>query len=103
VDSSETCVAVTVYNIALGYGVKIGDAVAIPEPYVQNVDVHHKEKVNTVPVNALEPLYYIGADYSCPELRFALSCFERTAKIFGLGTTCKSSSLPYQLQPVFIV
>ncbi|XP_064641603.1 tetratricopeptide repeat protein 5-like isoform X2 [Lineus longissimus] len=45
VDSQETCVAVTTYNIALGYGVKIGDAVAIPEPFVQDVDVHHKDKV----------------------------------------------------------
>ena len=33
-----TCVAVTLYNIAQGQGVIIGDSVAIPEPYVTKVN-----------------------------------------------------------------
>lgn len=41
VDDDETCLPVTVYNIAQGSGVKIGDSVAIPEPYLQNVKVNH--------------------------------------------------------------
>ena len=39
VDSEATCVAVNVYNIAPGYGVKIGDSVAIPEPYFGSVTI----------------------------------------------------------------
>ncbi|CAH1779557.1 unnamed protein product [Owenia fusiformis] len=39
VDEEETCFPVNVYNVAPGYGVKIGDSVAIPEPFVQLVDV----------------------------------------------------------------
>lgn len=46
VDEEETCIPVSVYNIAQGCGVKIGDSVAIPEPFVQKVDVKHKDKVN---------------------------------------------------------
>ena len=45
VDREGTCVSCTIYNIAPGYGVKIGDAVAVAEPYVQDVDVSHKDKV----------------------------------------------------------
>lgn len=44
VDDEETCLPVTVYNIAQGSGVKIGDSVAIPEPYLQNVKVNHKNQ-----------------------------------------------------------
>nr|XP_022337699.1 tetratricopeptide repeat protein 5-like isoform X2 [Crassostrea virginica] len=44
VDEEETCLPVTVYNIAQGCGVKIGDSVAIPEPYLQNVKVNHKNQ-----------------------------------------------------------
>ena len=46
VDQEGTCVSVTIYNIAPGYGVKIGDSVAIPEPFVQDVDVQYKDKVS---------------------------------------------------------
>lgn len=46
VDDDETCLPVTVYNIAQGSGVKIGDSVAIPEPYLQNVKVNHKNQVS---------------------------------------------------------
>nr|KAG5707484.1 hypothetical protein BaRGS_011988 [Batillaria attramentaria] len=40
----ETCIPVTVYNMVQGGGVKIGDSVAIPEPFVQVVKVDHKDK-----------------------------------------------------------
>lgn len=46
VDDDEICLPVTVYNIAQGSGVKIGDSVAIPEPYLQNVKVNHKNQVS---------------------------------------------------------
>ena len=45
VDKDSMCVAVTVYNIASGYGVKIGDSVAIPEPYLQTINVTYKDQV----------------------------------------------------------
>lgn len=45
-DEEETCLPVNVYNIAQGSGVKIGDSVAIPEPYIQRVKVKHKDSVS---------------------------------------------------------
>ncbi|KAK6185969.1 hypothetical protein SNE40_008094 [Patella caerulea] len=42
VDSEGTCYPVNVYNIAPGQGMKIGDTVAIPEPYLQPIHVNHK-------------------------------------------------------------
>ena len=45
-DEEETCLPVNVYNIAQGSGVKIGDSVAIPEPYIQHVKVKHKSNVS---------------------------------------------------------
>ena len=47
VDKTSTCYSVTVYNIATGYGVKIGDSVAIPEPFLQSVDFTYKEQVGS--------------------------------------------------------
>jgi len=41
-DKKLTCWSVTVYNIAQGKGVIIGDTVAIPEPYVQEIKVNYK-------------------------------------------------------------
>ncbi|XP_011499359.1 PREDICTED: tetratricopeptide repeat protein 5-like [Ceratosolen solmsi marchali] len=38
VDEEKTCMAVTLYNLAKGKGVIIGDSVAIPEPYL----IHHQ-------------------------------------------------------------
>lgn len=38
VDEEKTCIAVTVYNLAKGRGVTVGDSVAIPEPFV----IHQK-------------------------------------------------------------
>jgi len=42
VDKDSTCFSVTVYNLAQGNGVIIGDSVAIPEPYVQGTDIKRK-------------------------------------------------------------
>ncbi|XP_005111071.1 tetratricopeptide repeat protein 5 [Aplysia californica] len=41
-DEDQTCVAVTVYNLAQGAGMKIGDRMAIPEPCVKKVKLSHK-------------------------------------------------------------
>ncbi|XP_020300277.1 tetratricopeptide repeat protein 5-like [Pseudomyrmex gracilis] len=38
VDEHKTCIIVTVYNLAKGRGVTVGDSVGIPEPFV----LHHK-------------------------------------------------------------
>lgn len=43
-DKEQTTVAVTVYNLAGGKGVIIGDAVAIPEPFYSKVNVSYKGK-----------------------------------------------------------
>jgi hypothetical protein len=45
VDKEETCVAITVYNLAQGKGVIIGDTVAVPEPYLTKVHFKYKQKV----------------------------------------------------------
>ncbi|XP_014218668.1 tetratricopeptide repeat protein 5-like [Copidosoma floridanum] len=38
IDKEKTCVAVTLYNLAQGKGVTVGDSVAIPEPFL----IHHQ-------------------------------------------------------------
>lgn len=38
VDEEKTCMAVTLYNLAKGKGVTVGDSVAIPEPFL----THHQ-------------------------------------------------------------
>ncbi|XP_026273485.1 tetratricopeptide repeat protein 5 [Frankliniella occidentalis] len=43
-DKQQNTVAVSVYNLAEGKGVIIGDAVAIPEPYFFQKHVSHKDK-----------------------------------------------------------
>lgn len=48
VDKEGTCVSVTVYNLAEGKGVIIGDSVAIPEPFVTDVKLSYKNKVRIV-------------------------------------------------------
>lgn len=45
VDKFGTCVCVTIYNLAEGKGVIIGDSVAIPEPFVTEVKFTYNEKV----------------------------------------------------------
>lgn len=46
VDKEGSCVAVTVFNLAEGKGVIIGDSVAIPEPFMTDVDFKYKENVS---------------------------------------------------------
>ncbi|EDO45981.1 predicted protein [Nematostella vectensis] len=45
VDKSDLCLPVTVYNMASGAGFVVGDAIAIPEPYVQVTDFTEDGKV----------------------------------------------------------
>lgn len=46
VDKTGTCVVVTIFNLADGKGVIIGDSVAIPEPFVTDVDFNYKDNVS---------------------------------------------------------
>lgn len=55
VDKQGTCVVVTVFNLAEGKGVIIGDSVAIPEPFVTDVDFTYKQDVS---------LYYMSFYFS---------------------------------------
>lgn len=43
IDKTGTVIVTTVFNLADGKGVIIGDSVAIPEPYVTDVDFRYKE------------------------------------------------------------
>jgi len=45
VDKDLSCVVVSVYNLAQGRGPIIGDAVAIPEPYLTNIDAKYIKQV----------------------------------------------------------
>ena len=45
VDRDTTCVCVTIYNIGTGHGMKIGDSVAIPEPWCEEVDMETESGV----------------------------------------------------------
>jgi len=42
-DRQNQCCAVTIYNLSTDCGFNIGDSLAIPEPYVQDVDLQHKD------------------------------------------------------------
>ncbi|ENN80500.1 hypothetical protein YQE_03080, partial [Dendroctonus ponderosae] len=42
IDKSETIIVTTLYNLAAGKGVIIGDRVAIPQPLVTDIDFHYK-------------------------------------------------------------
>lgn len=44
VDSNESSMVVTVYNLAQGKGVLIGDYVAIPEPYLSHIRINFENK-----------------------------------------------------------
>ena len=46
VDKEGTCIPVSVYNIATENGVKIGDSVAIPEPWVEHINFQYKDHVS---------------------------------------------------------
>lgn len=39
IDSTSNCIAVSVFNLAVGKGMIVGDSVAIPEPFIQNHEV----------------------------------------------------------------
>ena len=39
IDQQASCVAVCIYNLSTTYGLKTGDSVAIPEPYLMTVEV----------------------------------------------------------------
>ncbi|ERL92004.1 tetratricopeptide repeat protein 5 [Dendroctonus ponderosae] len=43
IDKSETIIVTTLYNLAAGKGVIIGDRVAIPQPLVTDIDFHYKD------------------------------------------------------------
>lgn len=45
IDKNKTCVGVTVYNIAPGWGVKIGDSVAIPQPHYRHFNFTYRDEV----------------------------------------------------------
>lgn len=45
VDKDLVCIVVSVYNLAQGRGPVIGDSVAIPEPYLSQIDVTYKNQV----------------------------------------------------------
>jgi len=61
VDSESTCCSVTVYNLVQGWGVKIGDSVAIPEPFLQRVNVQHQDLVNAlISVLIVKRLYTVS-------------------------------------------
>ncbi len=46
-DSSGECAAVTVFNFADRFGFLLGDAVAIPEPFVSDVCATFKDQVKS--------------------------------------------------------
>lgn len=48
VDEEKTCIAVTVYNLAKGRGVTVGDSVAIPEPFVIHQKFSYLNNVNII-------------------------------------------------------
>ena len=46
VDGNESSMVITVYNLAQGKGVLIGDYVAIPEPYLSHICINFENKVH---------------------------------------------------------
>lgn len=53
-DKNEDCVAVSVFNLAIGKGVIVGDSVALPEPYLEEVNLQLDEQVLFVPVTSVQ-------------------------------------------------
>ena len=45
-DAAGTCFPVTLYNLKAGYGVVVGDTVAIPEPFLQSTDFIENKQVS---------------------------------------------------------
>lgn len=48
VDEQKTCIVVTVYNLAKGRGVTVGDSVGIPEPFVIHQKFSYMNNVSIV-------------------------------------------------------
>lgn len=44
VDKDSNCIIVCLYNLSTSYGFKTGDSVAIPEPYIMQVDLEHSDR-----------------------------------------------------------
>ncbi|KAL0272819.1 UNVERIFIED_CONTAM: hypothetical protein PYX00_005650 [Menopon gallinae] len=60
VDQNEESIVVTVYNLAEGKGVLIGDYVAVPEPYLSNVKISFENKDYTFnSVRVVSPLVMV--------------------------------------------
>lgn len=47
-DEQKTCIVVTVYNLAKGRGVTVGDSVGIPEPFVIHQKFSYMNNVSIV-------------------------------------------------------
>lgn len=47
-DEQKTCIVVTVYNLAKGRGVTVGDSVGIPEPFVIHQKFSYMNNVSVV-------------------------------------------------------
>jgi hypothetical protein len=64
VDDDQQCLPISVYNLSQGSGVKIGDSVSIPEPYLQTIKVNHKDVVS---VHGLESVSQICIGNGCQQ------------------------------------
>ena len=47
-DSESSCIVVTLYRLAQGYGVTIGDSIVIPEPCLKAVSVNFNGEVRII-------------------------------------------------------
>lgn len=54
VDKELLCIVVSVYNLAQGRGPIIGDSVAIPEPYMNQIDATYKTQVCSFSTDAIQ-------------------------------------------------
>ncbi|XP_039264737.1 tetratricopeptide repeat protein 5-like [Styela clava] len=83
VDSNGECCAVTVYNLAQGKGVIIGDSVAVPEPFFSKVDLTLLDKDSTqcafssIRVNTPDSLIVNGKKLSSEHCAFAKASMNR--------------------------
>lgn len=70
VDTANECIAVTVYNLANGQGVIIGDVVAIAMPYLKEIDFTFKDKVSWKWLNPYvsTPRYYCNYRFLFTEI-----------------------------------
>lgn len=59
VDEHTSCLAVTVYNLAEGRGVTVGDSIAIPEPFLTHHKFSYSRNVSKKIINRLLLLFLI--------------------------------------------